>query len=107
MSDKIKMLTEENFSQNIGKGVSVVDFFATWCGPCRMLTPIMEEVAIFFEGKVIVGKVDIDKAQEVAGQYKVSSVPTIILFKDGKEHDRLVGIRDFKTLKSWIETALK
>ncbi len=104
---EIKNLDNENFSSNIGKGVTVVDFFATWCGPCRMLTPVMEEIANYFEDKARVGKIDIDKDQALAEQYQVSSVPTLILFKNGKEEGRLIGLRDFDTIKKWVEEALQ
>ncbi len=106
MGANIKELSEENFSSNIGKGITVVDFFATWCGPCRMLAPILEEISTYFGDKVIVGKVDIDKEGAIAQQYQVSSVPTVIMFKDGKEKARLIGLRDFDSMKKWIEAEL-
>jgi thioredoxin 1 len=105
-SDLIKNLTDENFKNEIAKGVTLVDFNATWCGPCRMLSPIIEEVALSFKGRAHVAKVDIDSEQATASEYQVSSVPTLILFKDGKEVNRLVGLRDSDSIKEFIEEAL-
>lgn len=69
----------------------LVDFFAEWCGPCKMVAPIMEELAENNKNKVLVGKLDVDDNQETAGKYGVMSIPTVIMFKDGKEMDRKVG----------------
>ena len=102
----IKELTDENFEKEISKGVFLVDFHATWCGPCRMLAPIMEEVATHFENKASVAKLDIDSQQKVAAEYQVTSVPTLILFIDGKEKDRLVGLRNFEEIKEFVEGGL-
>jgi thioredoxin 1 len=105
-SELIKHLTDETFEAEISKGVTLVDFNATWCGPCRMLSPILEEVAEFFKGKAHIAKVDIDSEQDTAAEYKVSSVPTLILFKDGEEVDRLIGLRDADSIKEFIENIL-
>ena len=80
---KIQHLTDNNFHKSIGKGLALIDFFAVWCGPCRMLTPILEELADKYDGKeVLIGKIDIDTDQKIAAEYQVSSVPTLILFKE-------------------------
>lgn len=105
--DKIKHFTEESFSADIKNGVVLVDFYADWCGPCRMMTPVLEKVAGDVSGQAAVGKIDIDKAQKVAGNFQVTSIPTLILFKDGKEVGRLVGLRDADTVKDFIKTAQK
>lgn len=102
MSDGVKKLTEETFKKDIEKGVTLVDFTAEWCGPCRMLAPVLEKVAIQVKGKATIGKLDIDQAQKTAGHFQVTSVPTLILFKDGKEVGRLVGLRDADTVKEFI-----
>lgn len=70
----------------------LVDFWAVWCGPCRMLGPIIEEVAKDFEGKAIVGKVDVDNNQEVSMQYGIRSIPTVLIFKNGEVVDKIVGV---------------
>lgn len=106
-SDLIRELTDITFESEIKKGIFLVDFHAVWCGPCRMLSPTLEKIAENFKGKISVVKMDIDKEQNTAMRYQVTSVPTVILFKDGKEINRLVGLRDFESLKSFVGTALR
>lgn len=105
-SDLIKHITDENFQKEIAKGVVLVDFYATWCGPCRMLSPIIEDVAKHFEGKAKIAKLDIDSEQKTAAEFQVTSVPTLILFKDGKEINRLIGLRDMEAIKEFILSVL-
>lgn len=102
MSEQFKYLTEEGFEQGIKSGLVLVDFYADWCGPCRMLTPILEKVAKDVGSKATIAKVDIDKAQKTATTFQITSIPTLILFKNGKEVARLVGLRDEKTIKELI-----
>lgn len=85
--------TDQNFKIETAKGSSVVDFTATWCGPCKMMAPIFEEVAKQMEGKVKMGKLDVDESPETPASFGIQGVPTIIFFKDGKEVDRLVGFQ--------------
>jgi thioredoxin 1 len=106
MSDSIVKLTDANFASKIEKGVMLVDFFADWCGPCRMLSPVLEQVAKELKGKASIGKLDIDAEQNTASQFQVTSIPTLILFKDGKEKDRIVGLRDGETIKKFILAAV-
>ena len=101
--ENITHLTEENFHKEIEKGLTLVDVFADWCGPCRMLTPVLKRVAKDVAGKARVAKLDIDDAQRIATQLQVTSVPTMILFKDGKEVGRIVGLRDEDAVKSFIQ----
>lgn len=98
--------TDDDFEQKIASGVTLVDFYADWCGPCRMLTPVIEGVAEEMQGKANFAKLDIDANQKVAGQYQVTSVPTLILYKDGKEVNRLVGLRDAEAIKHFVQGAL-
>ncbi len=88
-------LTSQEFKTQVleTKGVALVDFWAEWCPPCRALTPTIDQLASDQEGNALVAKVNVDEAKDVASQFNVSSIPTVIVFKDGKEVDRLVGLR--------------
>ena len=105
MSEDIKKLAEDTFEKDIQNGIVLVDFYADWCGPCRMMTPVLEKVAKEVKGKAVIGKLDIEKAQKVAVQFQVTSIPTLILYKDGKEVGRLVGLRDASAVKEFINSA--
>lgn len=86
-------LNQQNFDEITSKGVVLVDFWATWCGPCKMMAPNVEEIATEYKGKVIVGKVDVDECQELATRFGIMSIPTLIVFKDGEKKEVLVGYR--------------
>jgi len=105
-SNLILKFSEDNFNKEIASGVTLVDFYADWCGPCRMLSPVLESVAKHFEGRARVAKLDIDHAQRVSSTYQVTSVPTMILFKDGKEEGRIVGLKDAEAIGEFIEKSL-
>lgn len=105
-SSHIKHVDDENFESVVGKGVVLVDFFAEWCGPCHMQTPILEVVAQEISGKALVAKLDVDQSQKTTSKFKVTSIPTMILFKNGEEIKRLVGLRDADTLKEIIYGAM-
>jgi len=93
MSTEPFHLTDSNFEQTISTNKTVlVDFWATWCGPCRALAPTIVELAKEYSGKVLIGKLDVDENPATAEKFQVFSIPTMILFKDGKEVDRLVGL---------------
>lgn len=92
MSDYIT-LNQQNFDEITSKGVALVDFWATWCGPCKMMAPNVEEIATEYKGKVTVGKVDVDECQELATRFGIMSIPTLIVFKDGEKKEVLVGYR--------------
>jgi thioredoxin 1 len=85
--------TEESFGREIASGDTLVDFWADWCGPCRMLAPVIEELAGECEGRVKVGKVDTDACRELTESLGIESIPTVILFRDGREVTRLIGVR--------------
>lgn len=92
--------SSENFEKEVlnSKEPVLVDFYADWCGPCKMMAPIVEELATELNGKVKVGKVNIDANQDLAMKYGVMSIPTLIIFKEGKENKRFIGVKDKKTL---------
>jgi thioredoxin 1 len=100
----IKKLTEESFDADIAQGTVLVDFYADWCGPCRMMNPVLEQLATELKGKTTIAKLDIDNAQKVAMTYQVTSIPTLILFKAGKEAGRLVGLKDGKSIKEFLNS---
>ncbi|XP_013140174.1 PREDICTED: thioredoxin, mitochondrial [Papilio polytes] len=103
--DIVKIQSTDDFKKKVinSKVPVVVDFFATWCNPCRMLTPRLESVISENKGKVILAKVDIDEQTDLALDYEVSSVPVLIAMKDGKVQHRLVGLQDTDKLRKWIE----
>jgi len=92
-SAKIKVLTDKNFNQQIKKGVMLVDFWAAWCGPCKMMAPILNDLSEELDGNNSIGKLNVEQYQSVSATYQVRGIPTMILFKDGKEINRFVGIK--------------
>lgn len=102
----LKYLNDDNFSGEIANGVTLVDFYADWCGPCRMIAPIIEGLAGEMAGKANIAKIDVDNAQKTATTYNVTSIPTLILFKKGKEVKRVVGVKDAKALREMISAEL-
>ncbi|HPI30707.1 MAG TPA: thioredoxin [Bacteroidales bacterium] len=94
----VLILTDKNFDKTIKKGVVLVDFWATWCGPCRILSPIVEEVASEIGKKAVVGKMDTDQNNITSLKYNIRYLPTIIIFKDGVPMQRFVGVQSKETL---------
>ena len=104
-SEKILNISSDNFEQEVlGADVPVlVDFWAAWCGPCRMVAPVLEELADEMEGKVRIAKVNVDENQDIAVQFQVSSIPTFILFKDGEAADRMLGAMPKGAFEQFID----
>lgn len=92
-------LTKTNFVNSIQSGVALVDFWAVWCGPCRVQSPIVDELADEMNGQVVIAKVNVDEQPELAAQFAIRSIPTLLLFKDGKVAETLVGIHPKQVLK--------
>ena len=96
--------TEETFAQEISSGLVLVEFYADWCGPCKMIAPVLDELATELEGTVKIVKVNVDNCQSVAAEYKVMSIPTLILFKDGQAVQQTVGFQPKASLLSLIQS---
>jgi thioredoxin 1 len=101
----IVTLTQENFDKEVLQSSQpiLVDFWAEWCGPCKMMAPVLDELAQEYDGRVRIGKVNIDEFQALAGQYGIQSIPTLLLFQKGQVADQVVGLRSKRDLKSRLD----
>lgn len=100
-------ITDQNFSEYLNsEKLLIVDFWATWCGPCRMVAPIIDDLATEYEGKVNIGKCDVDENNQLPGQYGVRNIPTIIFVKNGEVVKKLVGAQSKNDLKKEIDALL-
>jgi thioredoxin 1 len=101
-------ITDANFEETVLKSDKpvLVDFWAEWCGPCRMLGPIIEELSSDYDGKAIIGKVDVDSNQQFAAQYGVRNIPTVLIFKDGELVNRQVGVSQKNVYSEYIDALL-
>jgi thioredoxin 1 len=101
-ADNIVSLTQENFAKEVLQSPTpvLVDFWAEWCGPCKMIAPILDELAGEYAGRVRIGKVNIDEQQSLAAEYNVRAIPTLLLFKQGQVADQIVGLRSKRDLKA-------
>jgi len=98
----LKKITEDIFDDTIKQGVVLVDFYADWCGPCRMMTPVLETVAYDLKNVATLVKLDVDHAQRIAASYEITTVPTLVLFLKGVEKGRLIGVCDQQKVKDLI-----
>ncbi|MGB5919628.1 thioredoxin [Arcobacter sp. F2176] len=99
-------LTQDNFEATVKEGISMVDFWAPWCGPCRMLAPVIDELAGDFEGKANICKVNTDEEQDLAVKYGVRSIPTVIFMKDGEVVDQMIGAASKQAFSDKINSLL-
>jgi thioredoxin 1 len=106
MSDLVQHITDDQFQGVVAQGVTLVDFLAPWCGPCKMIAPLLDELAGELQGKAKIVKINVDENPGVAGQFGIMSIPTLLLFKDGKKIDQKVGGQPKPQLKAFIEQAL-
>lgn len=107
-SPLIVTLTQENFSQNVLQSQTpvLVDFWAEWCGPCKMIAPLLDELADEYDGKVKIGKINVDEQQSLAAQYGIRAIPTLLLFKQGQIAEQVVGAKSKRDLKASLDRAI-
>ena len=106
MSDKkVTNLNDTDFDSAIAEGITLVDFWAPWCGPCRMQVPILEELSESVDNQTKIAKLNVDEAEGVAGRFGVQAIPTLLLFKDGNEVQRFIGVQSKETLIDAISSA--
>ncbi|GGP13414.1 thioredoxin [Oceanobacillus neutriphilus] len=98
----IKNVTDQNFTEETAEGLVLADFWAPWCGPCKMIAPVLEEIDGEMEEKVQIVKLDVDENQETAGKFGVMSIPTLLLFKDGEVVDQVIGFQPKEALTDII-----
>jgi len=106
MVEHIEIKDQDTFTQTIASGVTLVDFYSEWCGPCKIFASVIDEIAEIFGGKLKVAKLDIDKVEEVAREYNVMSVPAVIIFKDGQMMEKNIGLSDTDDLSELVEKVL-
>lgn len=107
MSENVLILTDSNFDETIkAKSVVLVDFWAAWCGPCKMIGPIVEELALEYAGKLTVGKVNVDENPSLSAEHGIMSIPTLLFFNNGKLAERIVGYKSKAELAKIIDKVL-
>ena len=99
-------ITDANFDETIQSGVTLVDFWAPWCGPCQMQGPIVDKIAEEYEGRAVVGKLNVDDNADTAANFGVMSIPTLILFKDGEKVEQFTGVQSEDKLKTALDTQM-
>ena len=107
-SDKVAHITDRDFDEQVikGNGLILVDFWAEWCGPCRMVAPILDELAGEYEGQVTIAKLNVDENRETAARFGIRSIPTILFFKDGTQVEQVIGALSKSALKAKVQQHL-
>ena len=105
MSDFVKHITDADFGTAVATGVTLIDFWAPWCGPCKAIAPFLDELADEYGGKIQVAKINIDENQDIASRFGVMSIPTLVLFKNGEKVAQKVGGAAKAALKEFIDQA--
>lgn len=103
MAENLLELTDDNFQDVTGEGLVLVDFWAPWCGPCRMVSPLIEELAGDYEDRVKVGKLNVDDNQRTAMNFRIMSIPTVVLFKDGEPVETMIGAQPKSAYRARVE----
>ena len=108
MSENIKQVTDSSFEQDVLKSSTpvLVDYWAEWCGPCKMIAPVLEDVARDYAGRLTVAKLDVDSNPDVTQKFGIRGIPTLILFKDGKPVSTKVGAAPKSALKDWVASSI-
>lgn len=108
MAENVLVLTDSNFDETIkANAIVLVDFWAAWCGPCKMIGPIVEEIAQEYAGKLTVGKLNVDENNSVSAEHGIMSIPTLLFFKDGKLAERIVGYKSKTDLAKIVDKMLQ
>jgi thioredoxin 1 len=102
-SDNLKTLTDSNFEDETKTGVVLVDFWAEWCGPCRRLAPTIDELATDYDGRVVIGKLNVDENPVTQSRFSIMGIPTVLIFKGGEIVEQIVGLADKTALKKLID----
>jgi thioredoxin 1 len=107
-SDKVVQITDHDFDEQVikGTGLILVDFWAEWCGPCRMVAPILDELAVEYEGQVTIAKLNVDENRQAAARFGIRSIPTILFFKDGAQVEQVIGALAKSALKAKVQQYL-
>jgi len=105
MSNAVE-LTQENFKNTVASGVTLVDFWAEWCGPCRMIAPVLDQLGGEYDGKAAIAKVNVDEAADLAQEFLVQSIPTLLVMKDGQEVNRFIGVTSKGELAAALDDAI-
>ncbi len=107
-SDKVIHVTDHDFDEQVikGKGLILVDFWAEWCGPCRIVAPVLEELAVEYEGQITVTKLNVDENRRTAARFGIRSIPTIMFFKDGSQVEQIIGALPKSAIKAKVQQHL-